>query len=619
MRETKPQSAVHLEGHTARTSDEPSGVVAKSYTRELTDVHSTLRGLSLFRDLSESELSALSAASTVQELERGEYVFHAGDVGRSLYVVMHGVVEIVIEHAADKSLSLATCEPGEYFGEMALVDGQPRSAAARALCDCRLLSIDREALLRGSGAQVAKHLTAELSKRLRRADGTLAHLADRVSRAAYANVNSAVAVELEAIRALHRHTEQIASSTLRRAEERATEVMARADATMTQVHGQLESVWSLLKRRIAPLSGVLLLLFVWVGVDSISSMRERLDELQKMDEQIKLKGQDLAGMVSASQADAARLQSTYARVRALEETVGELRAVRDAVGLDRALETPEHLRRAALNYEQAKQQVRARYLARGDAGPQYERFDPAVVFEAVDTYVTLVMSGSDDGQLVVSPAERTELMAALAYTLANLTDVGDPGVPGHAQLLLDRRVRDMLAFVAADAELPQKRALINELTEALSAARVKRTRENLALSLADLGERTVQSLDVLTEMQQSKRPWRAAFGAMGLAELGMRRGYDSLVQALEQDPSAAYPAATLLAELGMSGLQDLTRRLSLQAQLPGLRADVERVLRSYQPRSCLEERYARHLLSCLQGPCTKLSADESCPTYSARK
>ena len=620
MRDNQPQGAVGREGQDTRAGAEPSGVVTKSYTREISEVHGTVRALSLFRDLSDSELHALSGAATVQEVKRDAYVFHAGDVGHCLYVVMHGVVEIVVENGSSKPLSLATCEAGEFFGEMALVDGQPRSASARALCECRLLSIDRDALTRSCGPQLATRLMAELSKRLRRADGTLAHLADRVSRAAYANVNSAVAVELESIKTLHRHTEQIAANTLLRAEERATEVMARADATMTQVRGQLDFVWNMLKRRIAPLAAVLVLVFSWFGVDSIRGMRARLDELSRMDEQIKAKGQELAHMVASSQADATRLRATYARTRALEETVGELRAVRESVGLDRALDTPEQLRRAALNYEQAKQQVRARYLARTQDGPQWERYQASVVFEAVDTYVTLIMGGTDDGQLVLGTAERAELLGALAYTLANLGDAGEAAQAGHVQLLLDRRVRDMLVFVAAGADTAQKRELVSELSESLAAARAKRARENLALGLADLGARTVQSLDVLTEMQHSKRPWRAAFGALGLAKLGMKRGWDALIEALRQgEGSEAYPAASLLAELGARGLSELTATLQVQEQLPQLRADVERVLRAYEPRNCLEERYARHLLSCLQGPCTVLSNDESCPSYSARK
>lgn len=619
MPENKPQNVVGLEGFGSHATDEPSGVVTKSYTRELVDTQASLRALSLFSDLSESELTALTGAATLIQLKRDEFIFRAGDVGRCMYVVLQGVVEIVIERASGHPLSLATCEPGEFFGEMALVDGQPRSAAARALCDCRLLAIDRDSLLRVSGPQLASRLTAELSKRLRRADGTLAHLADRVSRAAYANVNSAVSVELEAIKTLHQHTEQIAADTLTRAEARATEVMARADQTTHQVRTQLDSAWTVLKRRIAPLAAVLLLVLSWFGIDSIRSVRARLDDLQKMDDQIKAKSTELAGLVAASQADAARLRTTYVRTRALEETMGELRAVRDAVGLDRELNTPERLRRAALNYEQAKLELRARYLASTDAGPQFEHFEPNVVFEAVDTYVTMVMGGGDDGQLSLSPAERTELLGALSYVLANLPDVGDAVQPGRAQLLYDRRVRDMLAFVAAGADITQKRALITDLTESLTAANVRRTRENLSLSLADLGERTVQSLDVLAEMQRSKRPWRAAFGSMGLAKLGMRRGYEALVESLREDDGAAYPAAALLAELGSPGLSELMRKVHAQDHLPTLRAEIERALRAHQPNNCLEERYARHLLRCVRGSCTNLSSDESCPSFSARR
>lgn len=617
MRDNKPQGVVTLEGQGSRAGAEPSGVVTRSYTRELSEAHASARALSLFRDLPESDLHALSGATRVLELQRDAYVFHTGDAGSSLYVVLQGVVEIVVERETGDPLRLATCEAGEFFGETALVNAEPRSASARALCDCKLLLIDREGVIRAGGPQLAARLLAELGKRLGRADGTLAHLADRVSRAAYANVNGAVAGELEAIKTLHRHTEQLAANTLMRAEERATEVMARADATMSQVRGQLDSAWSLLKRRIVPLGLVLVVACAWLGVNALRGVRSRLSELQRMDEQIKGKSQALASMLATSQADATRLRSAYARTRALEETVGELRAIRESVGLDRELDTPEQLRRAALNYEDAKRQVRSRYLARTQDGPQWERYQAGVIFEAVDTFVTLNQAGTDDGQLSLAPEERSDVLGALVYTLANMGDLGDPALPGHAQLLSDRRVRDMLVFVAAGADAAQKRELTNALGEALATANVKRTRENLALSLAELGERTVQSLNVLTDMQHSRRPWRAAFGALALAKLGMKRGLDGLTEALQQRETA-YPAASLLAELGVSGLSALVTRVGTLEQLPALRTDIERVLRTYEPRNCLEERYARHLLTCLQGPCATLSNDESCPSYSAR-
>lgn len=68
----------------------------------------------------------------------GEYVFHAGDQGDTMYIVMEGAVEIL-----DGSTHLETVSPGSIFGELALIDDAPRSASALAKSDVRLVAVDR--------------------------------------------------------------------------------------------------------------------------------------------------------------------------------------------------------------------------------------------------------------------------------------------------------------------------------------------------------------------------------------------------------------------------------------------------------------------------------------------
>ena len=68
----------------------------------------------------------------------GWYVFKAGDPGNCMYVVMEGEVEIL-----DGSTSLEIVGPGAIFGELALIDDEPRSATAVAKTDARLVEVDR--------------------------------------------------------------------------------------------------------------------------------------------------------------------------------------------------------------------------------------------------------------------------------------------------------------------------------------------------------------------------------------------------------------------------------------------------------------------------------------------
>jgi hypothetical protein len=345
-------------------------------------------------------------------------------------------------------------------------------------------------------------------------------------------------------------------------------------------------------------------------------VRTKLAEFQQSYARIQTQSQQMNDLLARGRAQADQLQAQYRRAHVLEETVGELRAVRDAVGLDHPIDTPERLRRASLNYEQAKSEVRARYLARDDSGPQYEHFEPEVVFEAVDLYVTLNMGGGDDGQLWLTTGERTDLLGALAYVLTNLPEISDPTQPGHARLLLDRKVRDMFAFIVEDADPAQRSQIREELQGAFAHGTNNRARDNLALALAELGSHDGAVRDRLGEMRQSKRAGRAAPAALALAKLGATDGLSVLTAQLEQDSPTAYAAACLLAQAGASGLDALAG-----VAAPRLQGQIERVLRAHRPRNCFEERYANYLLTCLRGPCPNLPAasekDGECPRYSA--
>ena len=601
----------------ASAPDERSREIIASVTRELHPVQAAVRRNTLFHDLSETELAQLASGATLRDYPKHAYVFHRGDTAQALCIVVSGVVEIVLERGDRASLSLSTCEAGDFFGEMALLDGSPRSASARALCDCQILAIDRAALAPTLFTRLLTRISSALAERLRKSDNMLSEMAERVSRAAYANVNSAVAVELESIRTLHRHTEQIATDPLARAERSAGEVMRRADDIAGDIQKRLDGAWSIVKRWVAPISALLLTILTWYGVSSVEKLRDKLGEFETMYNQAKDRSAELGKLVTASQQNVARLESSYRHAQALQETVGELRAIRDAVGYGRAIDTPELLRRAALNHEQAKREIRDRYLAHTEAGPQFEKYDASVVFEAVDTYVSLVLGGNDDNQLRLSRDERADLLTALSYVHGNLMDVHDPSQLGHAAQLYDRKVRDMLAFILEGADHPLRQHVIRQLADALQTSTSRRARESLALSLAQLGETNDRVETILSEMQRDPHPFCRASAALALSRLGDKKSYAALTNQLHQNPpAAAYPAALVLAELGPHALRDLAGKVGAKQDLANLQARVEEVLTSRTPKNCLEERYARHVVTCLQGSCDpKISEDESCPNY----
>jgi CRP-like cAMP-binding protein len=114
-----------------------------------------------------------------RQYPRGAVVFTQGDLGSVAFIVRSGLVEIVVESADGRDLVLYEVRPGDYFGEMALLEGQPRSASAVCREASEVLAISREDLL----SELQRHPTMMLrmlqamSRRLRLADRRLQGLA----------------------------------------------------------------------------------------------------------------------------------------------------------------------------------------------------------------------------------------------------------------------------------------------------------------------------------------------------------------------------------------------------------------------------------------------------------
>lgn len=98
----------------------------------------------LFRDVSAADLAMLAGAVRSRRFRRGEVVFHQGDPGDALYVVVEGRVKITLPSDTGDEAILATLRPGDFFGELSLLDGAPRSATAVALDPTETLVLGRD-------------------------------------------------------------------------------------------------------------------------------------------------------------------------------------------------------------------------------------------------------------------------------------------------------------------------------------------------------------------------------------------------------------------------------------------------------------------------------------------
>jgi CRP/FNR family transcriptional regulator, cyclic AMP receptor protein len=101
----------------------------------------------LFAGLNESELLGLGACARRRSYQRGQYVFHQGDTGDAVFVLTEGRVKVIFVSADGDEMILATLQPPDVFGELALIDGGPRSASIQALEPTAVLTLTRATLL----------------------------------------------------------------------------------------------------------------------------------------------------------------------------------------------------------------------------------------------------------------------------------------------------------------------------------------------------------------------------------------------------------------------------------------------------------------------------------------
>jgi len=141
-------------------------------------VAQTLRGVPLFRELTEDELGRVAAAARERTYPRNSVILFEDDPGDALFVVVGGQVKVVLIGEDGREVILSVLGPGDFFGEMSLIDDEPRSAHVIAMEDARLLVLRREDFQHAleEHPRIAIGLLRALSRRLRRADDKIGAL-----------------------------------------------------------------------------------------------------------------------------------------------------------------------------------------------------------------------------------------------------------------------------------------------------------------------------------------------------------------------------------------------------------------------------------------------------------
>ena len=145
-----------------------------------------LREMGLFGALGDEVLEYLARTLQTKRFNPGDFVFREGEPARDFFVVLDGEVEVTKKSRRGRDLRVAILGPADVFGEMSIIDLQPRSATVQAVAPSRVLRIagdDMDALYRHdlkAYALIVLNIARGLSRRLRVTDAILADITANV-------------------------------------------------------------------------------------------------------------------------------------------------------------------------------------------------------------------------------------------------------------------------------------------------------------------------------------------------------------------------------------------------------------------------------------------------------
>ena len=138
-----------------------------------------LKSVPMFGGFPDDQLRALATMVTRRSVPRSTVIMHEGDPTDALYIVMSGRLKVMMGEADGKEVILGILGPGEFFGEMGLIDDSPRSATVTAIEPCELLAVGKRAFKKclSENITLALAVLQVVVKRLREADRKIGSLA----------------------------------------------------------------------------------------------------------------------------------------------------------------------------------------------------------------------------------------------------------------------------------------------------------------------------------------------------------------------------------------------------------------------------------------------------------
>ncbi|MEW6095188.1 MAG: Crp/Fnr family transcriptional regulator [bacterium] len=131
-----------------------------------------LSKVSIFSSLEKEDLELLANATQEVTYKKGDTIISSEEIGSTFFIVKSGKVKVTAEAVGGKEIVLSTFHPLAFFGEMSIIDGEPRSATITALEETNLITMEREVFMRilHRYPQITIKILTILCQRLRRAD-----------------------------------------------------------------------------------------------------------------------------------------------------------------------------------------------------------------------------------------------------------------------------------------------------------------------------------------------------------------------------------------------------------------------------------------------------------------
>ncbi len=210
---------------------------------------SVFRRVALFADLDAAQLQTLSRLASVRHFAAGAPILREADPGDLFFALVRGEVKVFVDSPEGREVVLTHLQAGDFFGEMALLEGEPRSASVTALVESELVALARDdffALLARDFA-LTKKILQTISARLRRANGVIESLAlqdvgGRLARYLVRLADESGQSPVDGYFAVHRPTHQEIANSIGATRETVTRMLKQfEDRKLIRIKGS--TVW----------------------------------------------------------------------------------------------------------------------------------------------------------------------------------------------------------------------------------------------------------------------------------------------------------------------------------------------------------------------------------------